>query len=215
MKSRFIFIISILCIGGLIGLWLAREKPPPEVIKIYKAIPYNPKPISVLQEEEVETSTDATVPETDYSDDTQTSAPLLADPELTPEEEAAFWDWLASWEETVETEEVAHQPETEEITEPEGTSTELTHWQEIQIIDDIFPLKEIIAAYGGNPSGNGVQCPLCSHPDDFYITREGTSWWCHTCSDGAHDTFEFVSRAEGITREEAHELLAEQAGLRE
>ncbi len=218
MKKIYkVIICCIVCCSGV--LWLLKvhfhAKSTPEVIKIYKAVPLNAELTHATPVERVETATADTFAKTEDSDKTQKGSEFLDDTELTPEEEIAFWKRLASLEAEPFTNTMEMEPETEDSKVPEYPVQQLTPWEEIQIIDEIFPLREIITAYGGNPRGNGVQCPLCSHPDDFYITREGTSWWCHTCSnDGAHDTFEFIARIEGMTRDEAHERLAEQAGLR-
>ena len=216
MKRIYRVLIFIVCCSGV--AWFLKThfyaESPREVITIYKATPYALKPLRATQGEGVETPMAVPVAEMASAENTKTAGDKSSDAELTPEEETDFLEWLESLEQEpfVNTREM----EIEDSKDAKALVQQLTLSEEIQIINEIFPLRERIAAYGGNPAGNGVECPLCYHPDDFYITRDGNSWWCHTCSnDGAHDTFEFVARAEGITRKAAHDRLAKEAGLRE
>ncbi len=85
MKSLFISIIALMCIGGLIALWRTQQKPP-EVITIYKTVPYQPK--------QVQNTKRAAAQPADVSDRSETSAVAdtehLAAAHTSPEEDPAF-----------------------------------------------------------------------------------------------------------------------------
>ncbi len=214
MKSRFIFILSLLCIGGLIGLWLAREKPPPEVIKIYKAAPYGPKPVRTTQVEVTQPPVVFTPSETQDRGAPQDEP--LAEPEFFPEEEAAFWEWL-------ETLEAPLAETTYDETETEGeqeadTPTEIPYLELVEMVKEVYELEDVLNDYGVfvDEWGNGY-CPKCSS-QDFHLmkyvkTGKYEYWCCMECKDGAYNVVDFVAWMEGTSDTEAARYLAERAGL--
>ena len=175
MKKIYKVIICMLCCSG--GLWLLKThfdaKSTPEVIKIYKAVPIDSlidsSTTHATQIEHVEIPRVSTGAETEDSDTPQTDARLFAETELTPEEEISFLEWLESLEETPSTNASRMELETEDSKDIEERVQQLTTREEIQIIDELFPLEEIVEAYGGDPRGNGVQCPSVIIPTIFTL----------------------------------------------
>ena len=177
-----------------------------------------PKPTIVHQEHDLDKPVKSNLPETDHFDEQETQDSLDDMPLSTLESsEMEAFDFsqqtsLMEEEGLDTTEEDPLDSETEDPKESEGSITGLTPQEENQIIANLFPLVSVLADYGVEPRTGGVECPFCGHPSDFTITKDGNTWWCETCSNTAHDTIEFVGKAEGITRIEARKFLIKKAG---
>ncbi len=219
MKSRFIFILSLLCIGGLIGLWLAREKPPPEVIKIYKAAPYVPKSTRATAGEGTHSPTSVPVAETAstaYSDGIQTNEVLSEeDAEQMPEEDD-FWEWLELLETELAGENLSE--EREDVVEPEtDTATEIPYPELARMVADIYDMESVLNEYGIYVDELGKStCPKCARTDFVLIQSRidgNNQWACMDCEWPGGGVTDFVAWMEGIDNIEATRYLAERAGL--
>jgi len=220
MKSLFIFLTSLLCIGSLIGLWRAKRTPP-EVIKIYKAVPYEPKSTRATEVENVQSPTSAPVAETEdtvYSDEIQTNEVLSEEEVELMREEDEFWEWFASldtelsWEDFFE--------EGEDVVEHEtATATEIPYSELARLVREAYEMEWILNEYGiyVDEIGKDV-CPKCSGYD-FHMIRSLTGgydeWCCMECEYPGGDVIDFVAWIEDIDEKEAARYLAGRAGLLE
>ena len=96
MKRISIIITCLFCIGGLIALWNA-NRTPPEVITIYKTVPYTPKSTRATPVQNVQSPTSVPVAETErtaYSDETEKKEVLSEDAAKLMPEADAFSEWL-------------------------------------------------------------------------------------------------------------------------
>lgn len=215
MKHATIIIVGLLCVGGLIGFWMMRSKAQPEVIKIYKTTTYKQRQERTKQQGTLTPPIEGI----HASKRKQTKNPeteRVSDPErlpkygLSPEEEAAFLDWLTTLDTPSSTE-----TGTEE-TEIMNTNTEISYAELSSKVIAAYDLTEVIKSYF-DPTFN--HCPKCGQ-QDFEIMRNGKNgrleyWCCFNCYDGGYDVIEFVAWIEGIDEWAAVRQLATQAGILE
>jgi len=225
MKRSYIFIVGLVCIGVCIGLWLLGSKPPAKVVRIYKAIPYEPKPVGVSESAaggtrlspSLSDKVSSDTPQTEQTDES-TETDLLTDPELSPEaEEEAFWEWLSTLESELPPEadrEAAE--ETDSELETEDSLAEIPYWKLSKMVIEAYDLKEVINSYFDVDAG---YCPKCDQ-QDFQLIRNAKNsrleyWCCLNCYNVTSDVIGFVAWIEGIEVREAAKDLAVQAGLLE
>ncbi len=214
MKRIAIVIAGLFCIFGLIALWCANQ-PPPEVIKIYTAVPYAPKMSHTPAAEDVRSA---------YTAPSET-APLTAagagdDPiagdSTSPEEYSAFLDWLDALEGELSMATLTEEPE--DVAAPEAeTPTELPYWELRKMVKDAYDMESVLNEYGIYvDENNRAVCPKCTGYD-FYLLESRTSghdeWCCLDCEYPGGDVIEFVAWIEGVEETEAARYLAERAGL--
>ena len=220
MKSLFIFFISLLCLGGLIGFWRAKQTPS-EVLKIYKAGPYEPKSTRVSAVENVHPPAGTPVAKTrgaEYSDGIQTNEALSKTDEFIPEE-GEFGEWLTSLDTELSVE--ALSGEREDIAAPEiDTAGEIPYSELEKMVADAYEMEDVLNAYDiyVNKDGRG-HCPKCAH-SDFYLLRSVAAntpdeWCCMDCEYPGGNVTDFVAWIERIDVTEATQYLAERAGLLE
>ena len=219
MKKIYVFIACLFL--GLIGFRIVRTKPP-EVIKIYKTIPYQPKPTRTLQKERLITSlTETQVAETEHPNTLQTDEGIednrISEYELSPEEESEFWEWLTGLEEPP-TETLDTKPE--EVTEPEGNPiTELPYSELAKMVTDVYELEDVLNDYDVyvDEGGGSGYCPFCYQQDfqvmEYVKTGRREFWCCFNCSNRSSNVIEFVSRIKRIDELQAAMFLAKQAGI--
>ena len=220
MKHATIVIVSLLCVGGLIGFWVMKSKAPPEVIKIYKVTPYEPRQEHAKQQE----TPTPPIEGIGASKREQTKSPQtdivreperLPEHELSPEEEAAFLDWLATLDTLSSTETITEKAEVVNAQNMD-TNTEISYAELFRMVRETYDLKEVINSYFDPTDG---YCPKCDQ-QDFEIMRNAKNgrleaWCCFNCYNGAYDVSGFVAWIEGIDVTEAVRRLATQAGILE
>ena len=219
MKHATIVIVSLLCVGCLIGFWTMRTKSPPEVIKIYKVTPYEPRQERTTKHQETPTLPIEGIraakreqtknPQTDRVPEPE----RLPEYELSPEEETAFLDWLSTLDPPSSTETITEEADAVNEQDPDA---EIPYWKLFSMVTEAYDLKEVIHPYF-DPTDR--YCPKCDQ-QDFEImrnTKNGRfeSWCCFNCYNGAYDVSEFVAWIEGIDKTEAVRRLATQAGILE
>ena len=220
MKKIYISIILIICcISLLTFLILHIQNNFSQKLNTNKTSSYKLKPVVADQEEEdLVKSVEFNFSESEHSNEQEmkdaSEDALLFTSESSVEEESAFSEQISlmKGETPDKTEEDALESEPEDSKEPEDIIQGLTQQEQNQIIDKFFPLISVLADYGVDISVGGVRCPLCGHPDDFIITRDGNTWWCETCSNTSHDTIEFVAKVKSISRNDARKFLIKKAG---
>lgn len=202
MKHATIVIVSLLCVCVLIGFWMMKSKASPEVIKIYKVTPYEPREKQAKQRETpthpiegigASKREQTKIPQANIVTETK----RIPETELSPEEEAEFLDWLATLDAPASTETI--------------TYAELRRW-----VTELYDLKEVINSYFDPTEG---YCPKCGQKD-FEIMRNAKNgrqegWCCFNCNNGVYDVSDFVAWIEGIEVTEAVRRLATQAGILE
>lgn len=215
MKHATIIIVGLLCVGGLIGFWMMRSKAPPEVIKIYNAIPYEQRQERTKQQGTLTPPIEG-IHASKRKQTKNTETERVSEPErlpkygLSPEEEAAFLDWLSTLDTPSSTE-----SKTEE-TEIMNTNTEISYAKLFPMVRETYDLTEVIKSYFDPTDG---YCPKCDQ-QDFQIMLNGKNgrleyWCCFNCYDGGYDVSDFVAWIEGIEVTEAVRQLATQAGILE
>ena len=221
MKYTFAF-AGLLLIGGLIGLWVAKPKGQPEVITIYKTVPYEPKQVDTSQ------TTHFTVPPTQRSEEKYThglSAGEVSEDmfsvreKFSSAEEMEFSEWLTALEAELSTE-TTHK-ETEEEMESEETLTEIPYTELRDMVVAEYELEDILNEYGIFPDTLGKsRCPKCPSTEFtlmLYVpTGRHEMWCCMDCKDGAYNVIDFVAWVEGTDDHRGVAMrLAERAGLLE
>ena len=221
MKKIYISIILIICCISLLTFLIRHiQNNFSQKLNTNKTSSYKLKPVVADQEEEEDLvkSVESNFSESEHPNEQEmkdaSEDALLSTSESSVGEESAFSEQISlmKGETPDKTEEDALESETEDSKEPENIIQELTQQEQNQIIDKFFPLISVLADYGVDISVGGVRCPLCGHPDDFIITRDGNTWWCETCSNTSHDTIEFVAKVKSISRNEARKFLIKKAG---
>ena len=217
MKRIYIVITSLFCVGGLIGLWSA-NRPPPEVIKIYKTVPYTPKSTRPMPVQSVQSPTSVPVAETErtaYSDETEKKEVLSEDDAKLMPEADAFSGWL----EQLDTE-LSEAPLSEERGEVADTDTvtEIPYSELSRRVREAYTMESVLNEYDVYVDELGKDvCPKCV-TYNFHIVRSQTGqdhdlWCCFECNPGGGDVIDFVSWMEGIDVTIAARDLAERAGL--
>ena len=228
-KFLILFVGCLLCISIFLAMQAGRRKSDSEVIRIYKATPYQPKRVGTPQTERTETLTDATL-----SDDGvdaglmhRSPSPLLSDENGDSEAEKVSGESIADLardsqisdliDESVENEPAEAMNLGEGMTEATIPYSELS-----KLVIDAYELEEVLNDYGVyvDEGNGGGRCPFCAHPEDFQVmtnakTGRRDSWCCFTCSNLSYSVIDFVSKMEGIDEFRAAALLAERAGLLE
>lgn len=218
MKSLFIFLISLLCLGGLIGIWRAKQTPS-EVLKIYKAVPYEPKSTRALMVENVHSPAATPVAETEgaeYSDGIQTDEVLSEAAEFIPEADE-FGEWLTPLDTELSAE--VFSGEREDFADPKiDTAGEILYSELERMVAAAYKMEDVLNTYGiyVNEDGRG-HCPKCAQ-SDFYLLRSlkastPDEWCCMDCEYPGGNVTEFVAWMESIDVTEATQYLAERAGL--
>ena len=214
VKIRYIFIILLLlCIGSLIAFWQA--KPPPEVIKIYKAVPYTPENTPKSTRPTVVENVHlpaAAVTETEggvTSIDREENEMLSVDPAKLMTDSDELRERLDSTE-ALHTEEHGEVADTDTITEI--PSSELS-----RMVRETFDMASVLNAYDIFVDENGkADCPKCGTKHFHLLRNSGAvfnEWCCMECEYPGGDVIDFVAWREGIDEEEATRALAESAGL--
>ena len=229
MKRFFILIFSFLICGALIGgLWyvlLLRGEP--EVRKIYKVPHLEQKSVKQQQIERSETSDAVSASNKIESSDEATRddirSSLLAEEGFSPEEEAAFWEWLANqYYEDNSTKSVSDQHQEAVGLSAGYSSGELSYVELSELVGNAYNLEMVLELYGikFNLDRRRAICPFCSSPT-LSTTVDGSTghrdfWRCSSCVVGPKDFIDFVAGMESISnRYHALKYLAEQAGLLE
>lgn len=221
MKTLLICILSLLCIGVLIGVWRAKQTPP-EVIKIYKAAHYEPQSTRArvpLNVHAPATERVAKTEGTEYSDDFQTDHVLSEfSAEFIPEEDE-FGEWSTSLDPERSAE--VFSGKREDIAEPEtDTTAEIPYSELVKRVKEAYELEDVLNDYGVflDEWGNGY-CSKCTRMDFQLMKSVKTGkyefWCCMACKDGAYNVVEFVAWREGWNDTEAARYLAQRAGLLE
>ena len=222
MKYTFVF-AGLLLIGGLIGLWVVKPKGQPEVITIYKTVPYEPKQVDTSQ------TTHLTVPPTQSSKEKYTHGLSVGEvsedmfsvrEEFSSAEEMEFSEWLTALEAELSTE--ATNKETEEEMESEKDTTTKMPYRELHdMVVAAYELEDVLNEYGVFPDNLGKStCPKCASSEFILMlyvpTGRHEKWCCMDCQDGAFDVVEFVAWMEGTDdHRDVAMRLAERAGLLE
>ena len=197
-----------------------RSKSPPEVIKIYKAIPYEPRQEHTKQQE----TPTPPIEGIGASKRKQAKSPqtaIVTEPkrgpeyELLPEEEAAFLDWLATLDTPSSAETITEEAGAVNEQNPDA-NTDIPYAELFRMVRETYDLKEVINSYFDPTDG---YCPKCDQ-QDFEIMQNAKNgrleaWCCFNCYNGAYDVSEFVAWIEGIDETEAVRKLATQAGILE
>ena len=220
MKHTFVF-AGLLLIGGLIGLWVAKPKGQPEVITIYKTVPYEPKQADTSQ------TTHLTVPPTQGSKEKYTHGLSAGEvpedmfsvtEEFSSAEETEFSEWLTALEAELSTE--TTNKETEEEMESEKDATPKMPYRELRdMVAAAYELEDILNEHGIFPDNLGKStCPKCPSTEFtlmLYVpTGRHEMWCCMDCKDGAYDVIDFVAWMEGTEDHRGVAMrLAERAGL--
>lgn len=220
MKKIYISIILIICCVSLLLFLILhiQTNSNHQELNTNKTNSYILKPVVMNQEVDLEKSVESNFSESEHFNEQETDDAseyaLSSKSKSSVEEESAFSQQILLIEGDVpdKTEEDSLESGTEGSKEPENIIQGLTQQEQNRIIDELFPLISVLADYGVKLGVGGVGCPLCGHPNDFIITRDGNTWWCETCSNTSHDTIEFVARVEGISRNEARKFLIRKAG---
>ena len=221
--KRICLFVGLLLIGGLIGLWVAKPEGQPEVITIYKTVPYEPKQVSTSQ------TTHLTVPPTQSSKEKYTPGlsagkvpkdMLWVEENFSDAEKTEFSEWLTALEAELSTE--TTNKETEEEMESEKDTTPKMPYRELRdMVVAAYELEDILNEYGIFPDNLGKStCPKCPSTEFtlmLYVpTGRHEMWCCMDCKDGAYDTIDFVAWMEGTDDLRGVAMrLAERAGLLE
>lgn len=229
-KFLILFVGCLLCISILLAMQAGRRKSDSEVIKIYKATPYQPKRVGTPQTERAETFTDSTLSEDGNSDAGlmhRSSRPLSSDENGDSEAENVSGESIADLARDSQISELIDEPvenEPAEAMNPGEGMREATipYWELVKLVTDAYELEEVLNDYGVYVSewNGGGRCPFCGHHEDFQVMTNAKTgrreyWCCFTCSNLAYNVIEFVSKMEGIDEFRAATLLAKRAGLLE
>lgn len=226
-KFLILFVGCLLCIGILLAMQAGRRKSDSEVIRIYKATPYQPKRVGTPQTERTETFTDSTLSEDGNSDAGLMHRPLLSDENRDSEAEKGFGESIADLARDSQISDLIDEPVENEPAEAmnlgEGMTEATIPYSELsKLVIDAYELEEVLNDYGVyvDEGNGGGRCPFCAHPEDFQVmtnakTGRRESWCCFTCSNLSYSVIDFVSKMEGIDEFRAAALLAERAGLLE
>ena len=219
MKRISIVITLLFSIGGLIALWNA-NRPPPEVITIYKTVPYSPKSTRPMPVQNVQSPTSVPVAETErtaYSNETAKKEVLSEDDAKLMPEAGAFSEWLEQLD--TELSEAPLSEEREEVADAD-TVTEIPYSELSRRVREAYTMESVLNEYDiyVDELGKDV-CPKCV-TYSFHIVRSQTGqdpdlWCCFECNPGGGDVIDFVSWMEGIDVTIAARDLAERAGLLE
>ena len=224
MKRFSFLLISLLACSALCGgLWyVLQPRGEPEVQKIYKVPHLKQKSEKQQQIKQIETSDvdfDSqkiqTLEETprDYN-----ISSILSKEGFSPEEEAAFWKWLATQHKDNLTE-----PANEKNTKAaelnlDTDSKKPTYLELSKLVRTVYDLKSILDSYDIEFDFGRAVCPFCSDRTLRTTVNGATGqrdfWNCRNCTGGRSKTMiPFVAKMEGIGEYEAAKLLAESAGL--
>ena len=216
----------LLCISALLGIWVGRRRSNSEVIKIYKATPYQPEQVGTPQTERAEPFTDSTLSEEGNIDAVQmhrAPRPLLSDEKGDSGTEKGFGESMADLARDSQTSDVIDEPvenePAEAVTLEEGkTGATIPYWELSKLVTDAYDLEEVLNDYGVYvDEGGGGLCPFCGHQDFQVMINAKTGrrefWCCFTCDNLAYNVIKFVSKMEGIDEFRAAAFLAKQAGL--
>ncbi|RKU15610.1 hypothetical protein C6503_13595 [Candidatus Poribacteria bacterium] len=224
MKHAFLF-AGLLVIGGLVGLWMAKPKGQPEVITIYKTVPYEPKRISTTQTTHLTASSTQTQgSEKKYTHGLsagEVSEDMLSvKEELSAAEKTEFLEWLTALEAELPIETTNEETE-EEMESGKDTTTEMPYKELRDMVVAGYELEDILSEYGVFPDNLGKStCPKCPSTEFtlmLYVpTGRYETWCCMDCKDGAYNVIDFVAWMEGTDDLQGVAMrLAERAGLLE
>ena len=200
--SRIFIAVIIIC-GTILGiLWFSSQlRNENEVTKIDKISPNQSRQVNSTQTEILPDSTKAADIEKpslseeshrikeNTESESETAQSILADEGFTPEEEAAFWNWLA----------------TRHI-DYEALYT--------QVINS-YPLENMLKAYGiefsgANGTGTAI-CPFCGQNTFRTFVNAGTErrdyWHCNTCNRVPKTIITFFAKMENISENQAAEFI--------
>ena len=225
MKYAFLF-AGLLLIGGLVGLWMAKPKGQPEVITIYKTVPYeNLKRVGISQTTHLTTSSTQTQSsEKKYtrglSAGEVSEGMLSVEEELSAAEKTEFLEWLTALEAELPMETTNEETE-EEMESGKDTTTEMPYRELRDIVVAAYELEDVLNEYGVFPDNLGKStCPKCPSTEFtlmLYVpTGRYETWCCMDCKDGAYNVIDFVAWMEGTDDLQGVAMrLAERAGLLE
>ena len=222
MKIFSRVLIGLLVSGILLGgLWVGlRPRGEPEVIKIYRAVPYELGQVNTAQARqsnmtktpdgsEVRQSTNSA--KIENVEDT-----LFRELGLSPEEKADFWEWLVAQETDPLNTVGSLSDEAVNATEfPEGNVSAKIDYEELyaQVVA-IYELEDVLKDYGLQFSGptRSAVCPFCNQRTfrtHFDAATGRRSWWhCNTCTPRLGHVISFVARIEGLSGNQAAEFLS-------
>ena len=160
MKHATILIVILLSVGGLIGFWLVRTNSHPEAIKIYKPAPYKPRQEQTKQHETptppIEGKRNS---KREHVKRLQTGilpeSKRLPGSELSPEEEAAFLEWLSTLDPPSSSETII---ERGEDVADQAPDTSIPYAELFRIVRETYDLKEVINSYWLMSSLNAFLC---------------------------------------------------------
>lgn len=223
MKHAFLF-AGLLLIGGLVGLWMAKPKGQPEVITIYKTVPYEePKQVGMSQTTHLTASSTQTQgSEKKYTHGLsagEVSEDMLSvEGELSAAEKTAFLEWLTALEAELPIETTNEETE-EEMESEKAITTEMPYRELRDIVAAAYELEDTLNEYGVFPDNLGKStCPKCPSTEFtlmLYVpTGRYETWCCMDCKDGAYNVIDFVAWMEGTDDQRGVAMrLAERAGL--
>lgn len=223
MKRISIVITSLFCVSSLIGIWMVKPKVQPEVIKIYKTVPYALKPVHMTRAEVTQTPVISDLSETEHLNTFQTDEAAednrISEYELSLEEEDEFWEWLASLDTELSAETLSEKRK--DVVESEtDTATEIPYSELARMVREVYEMESVLNEYGiyVDENGKGI-CPKCSLTDFRLLlsiqTNRYDSWCCMDCEWPGGDVIDFVAWREDIDGTEATRYLAERVGLLE
>lgn len=218
MKRISIVITLIFCVGGLIALW-NENRTPPEVIKIYKTVPYTPKSTRATPVQNVQSPTSVPVADTEtmeYPDEMQTTKVLSeVDAALTHQGNALSAGAAPLSEDSTP----PLSEENEKVVAHEtDTATEIPYSELSRMVREAYSMESVLNEYGIYPDELGKDvCPKTGNYS-FHIVRSQTGqdvdlWCCFECEPTGGDVIDFVSWMEGVDVTVAARDLAERAGL--
>ncbi len=228
MKKISIFLASLFLIGSLIliSFWIGQPKKHPEVIKIYKVVPYEPKPLAIDRVQNSTPTTAKTSSEVSHQTEgfvetIQSDLPAQNRTSIETTMQEALDEQLVSLEDHETTNAFGNAPE------EEMDNQEIPEWKLYNLVKSAYELQDILNDYDididSEHGGWGV-CPLCSG-DSFQVaysarTGRASHWGCHNCNGGKggtviefYDFIDLIAKVERIDRYQAMVDLAESAGL--
>lgn len=146
---------------------------------------------------------------------------LLTKYGFTPEEEAAFWEWLAAqkkWNLSIV--ESVSDEQLQIDTQKEGsTLANIRLSMLLTPVISAYMLEDVLKEYGIEFVRGRAICPFCSQRT-FRTTVDGSTgrrdfWRCRNCTHGPKRVTDFIARMEGISSAQVLVFLAEDLGLLE
>ncbi len=222
MKRFSFLLISLLACGALCGgLWyVLQPRGEPEVQKIYK-VPHLKQKSEKQQVKRIETSdVDFDSQKIQTLEETQRDnnrSSILSKEGFSPEEEAAFYEWLATHHKDFFTESINDKDTVTELN-VETISKKPTYSELYNLVWSVYDLKGILKSYNIEFKHGKYVCPFCNDHTLTTIVNGATGrrdfWHCRNCTGRRSKTMiPFVAKMEGISSYEAAKLLAESAGL--